>query len=377
MSRQRSPHAGASTVQPDEVKSAHYNSPAHARKSPQTPIERLTENLMQDDSNENLEADSGTILYLAYGSNLCEETFRGKRGIRPLSEINVSAPTLRLTMSLPGVPYAEPCFGNVAFRKLPEKPKLPDHPKLPFDPPAYSKGQWDGGLMGVVYEVTKADYRKIMATEGGGSGYQEIFVPCVPLPPSVSIPEKPPLPELPRPFLARTLYAPYLPPDDPSRSTWWKRLFSGTRRKDPDYAQPSARYLKLITDGAEEHNLPAAYQGWLHSLQPYTVTSTRQKIGKLVLMATIGPMFLTFMALAKYTADENGRYPWIVAQTMTLLFNTTWVLYDWILKPLFGDGERTQGVEDECQPAMSKRRLSIGKPQPDEEKTSLLRGEVS
>jgi hypothetical protein len=280
-------------------------------------------------------------------------------------------------MSLPGIPYMEPCFGNVSFRELPEKPELPDHPKLPFDPPAYSKGQWDGGLMGVVYEVTKEDYRKIMATEGGGSGYQEIFVPCVPLPPSASIPEKPPLPELPRPFLARTLYAPYTPLGDPERSTWWKRLLAGRRRADPDYAQPSARYLKLITDGAEEHNLPAAYQEWLHSLQPYMVTSTRQNIGKGVLMLTIGPFFMTFMTFAKYTADENGRYPWLVARTMTMLFNVTWILYDCFLKPFFGDGEHTQNTEDDVKSTNTKRRLSIGKPQPDEEKTGLLEREDS
>ena len=191
------------------------------------------------------------------------------------------------------------------------------------------------------------------------------------------MPEKPPLPELPRPFLARTLYAPYLPLDGPENPAWWKRLLSGTRRADPDYAQPSARYLKLITDGAEEHNLPAAYQEWLHSLEPYKMTSTRQKIGKLVLMSTIGPPFMTFMTLAKYTADENGRYPWLVGHTMTLLFSMTWILYDCILKPLFGDGEHTQGKENEDRLSKGRRRLSIGKPLPDEEKTSPLKRQES
>src|SRR5262245_9154043 len=42
-----------------------------------------------------------SVLYLAYGSNLCNETFRGVRGIKPLSQINVVVPSLRLTFDLP------------------------------------------------------------------------------------------------------------------------------------------------------------------------------------------------------------------------------------------------------------------------------------
>jgi hypothetical protein len=38
------------------------------------------------------------MLYLAYGSNLSNETFRGNRGIKPLSQVNVQVPSLRLTL---------------------------------------------------------------------------------------------------------------------------------------------------------------------------------------------------------------------------------------------------------------------------------------
>lgn len=341
---------------------------------PQTSTERLAQSPQEDGGLDSPSSDSNTVLYLAYGSNLCAETFRGKRGIRPLSQVNVSVPTMRLTLSLPGIPYQEPCFANVDFRKLPEKPKLPDPPNVPpFDPPAYAQGEWDGGLMGVVYEVTKEDYRQIFRTEGGGSGYKQIMVPCIPLPPQASIPEKPPIPWLPKPILARTLYAPYVPVGNPGESTKcasWRKLLSGPQRPHPDYAQASARYLKLLVDGAREHNLPDAYQEYLQSLQPYTITSWKQQIGRIILVGLVAPLVLFFMGIAKALADKDGKYPPVLATASTIMFNLVWMAYDHIFKPIFGDGERTEGASEG-----KRRRLSIGRPLIDEEKTTLGEGE--
>ncbi|KAJ1327646.1 gliotoxin/aspirochlorine biosynthesis gamma-glutamylcyclotransferase [Microdochium nivale] len=79
-----------------------------------------------------------TYLYLAYGSNLAAETFLGRRGIRPISRINVSAPAFDLNFGLGGLPYWEPCFANVEpRRKIPEPPARPplNPPRPPpFDP---------------------------------------------------------------------------------------------------------------------------------------------------------------------------------------------------------------------------------------------------
>jgi hypothetical protein len=322
-----------------------------------------------------------TILYLAYGSNLSAEVFLGRRAIRPLSAVNVSAPSLRLVFDLPGLPYAEPCFANTALRKIPGTPpklppEVPDIPDLP-DPPPFkpphprdfkrnSAGDptWDSGLIGVVYEVTVEDYAKIIATEGGGASYQQILVPCFALPPTVGIPEKPDIPELPKPFIARTLFAPRLPdvPDsdetttavddgddrgDPDKPTppeppsWFRRLLLPVRRPDPDYAQPSARYLKLITEGAAEHDLPGEYQAYLQALQPYTVTTWRQKIGRVLLLGFWAPVFLLAMVVGPLLSNKEGKSPTWLAATMSVVFNLVWMSHDTIAKPLFGDGERT------------------------------------
>jgi hypothetical protein len=372
---------------------------------PISSIPRTTPDRLAEASESNPSPPTASsVLYLAYGSNLCAETFLGARGIRPLSQVNVSAPTLRLVFDLPGMPYREPCFANTAPRKLPKSP-IPN-PDLPFEPPRHpTRGldnhttatttipAWNKGLIGVVYEVTPEDYAKIVATEGGGSSYADIIVPCLPLPPSVSVPEKPPLPELPRPFLAHTLYYPNLPdipndpppgsgdpndpnnpdhPDDPRKKWYWR--FIKRPAREPGYAQPSARYLHLITDGAAEHELPADYQAYLAALQPYTITSRRQRVGQLLLTAIAGPGLLILMGLSRLVADKNGNIPSWLAVGLSVWFNLIWMAYDGFFKKVFGDGERTQeekngDKEDERRSRMLRLNHGVGT---DEEKASLL-----
>ncbi|KAF0322655.1 gliotoxin biosynthesis protein GliK [Colletotrichum asianum] len=339
--------------------------------------------------------EATSVLYLAYGSNLSAETFLGARGIRPLSQTNVSAPALSLIFDLPGLPYREPCFANTTPRKVPQLPDPSDPPKLPPVPPLpqppaaatadVEKGSptktppdlgWSKGLYGVVYEVTPEDYATIVATEGGGSSYLDILTPCIPLPPRVSVPEKPPI-DIPKPFFAHTLYSPAIPDapeddknpkdgddgDDP-RKKWYYHLITPPRRPDPTYAQPSARYLKLITDGAAEHELPDDYQAWLATLQPYTVTSCRQQLAQWLLTAVFFPVMLLFFQLNKWVANKEGKVPLWLGVSLSVVFNMLWMGYDAVLKPVFGDGERTEEEE--------KKKRWRGAPASDVEKMNLL-----
>lgn len=326
-----------------------------------------------------------TILYLAFGSNLCAETFLGRRKISPLSQLNVTCPSLRLTFSIPGLPYMEPCFANTAVREIPKEPALPDPrnpaPVIPppVDDPEDAPPRWEKGLVGVVYEVTKEDYAKIIATEGGGSGYQEIVVPCLAIPPRIQVPENPGG-IIPKPFLAHTLCMPILPdlPQKPgdgkgakrtqysdsednsgggdddnddddggNKGWWWRFIRRGRQRPDPDYAQPSERYLNLLRTGAAEHELPDEYQAYLAALRPFTTTTWRQKVGKAVMGLMWGPLLMTTFGLGSLIADDKGKVPTWYAGCMTGTFSCIWVSYDWILKPLFGDGERTMEKKGE------------------------------
>ena len=279
---------------------------------------------------------SKTVLYLGYASNLSAETFQGKRQIHPISQINVVVPSIQLTFDLPGVPYAEPCFGNVRYRDPPtisiatnqtpsEKPKQPP----------YHKDRWPKGLVGVVYEVTQSDYAHIIATEGGGASYKDVLVDAYALSadPGAAVPDHPETHGL-TPLKTHTLFSP-------------PRV---TRPNGPSYAQPSARYLKLIADGAAEHALPTEYRAFLAGIRPYTITRSRQRLGSWLFLALWAPLFIFIIGGAGAVfLDKNGRYPaWYVA-LVNAVFRACWGSYDNFFRGGFGDGERTryQGGDEE------------------------------
>jgi hypothetical protein len=270
-----------------------------------------------------------TVLYLAYGSNLCVETFRGKRGIRPISQVNVLVPELVATFDLPGVPYSEPCFANTCYRQLDPVAQTDssekDKPLL--QPSDYHKDRWQKGLVGVVYEVTKSDYAHIIATEGGGAGYQDVVVDCYTL--SDDPTEEVPLHPKGETFKAHTLFSP-------------PRII----RPDPSYAQPSARYLKLITDGAKECSLPYEYQTYLTSIRPYELTTTKQRLGQFVFLSTWAPAFALIFGAGNIFLDKNGQYPGWYKAFANAVFVAVWASYDKFFKNLFGDGERTIGENE-------------------------------
>ncbi|PPJ58084.1 hypothetical protein CBER1_05274 [Cercospora berteroae] len=288
-----------------------------------------------------------TVLYLAYGSNLAYEKFqdpKSGRGIKPLAQINVQVPSLRMTFDLPGIPYTEPCFANsaISVEKDDDVPGEQDAEQTALlddrsRRPDYRKDRWHKGLMGVVYEVTAADYAHIIATEGGGASYKDILVDCYPLEsedPRATVPQHPST----TPFKAHTLFAPAVPDGE-------KPPKNGGRIQRPDqsYAQASARYLKLITDGAAECEMPYEYQDYLHSLHPFKITTVRQRMGQVLLAATFVPLVLFLFTISKRFADKHGVLPNWFKALLGALFKATWVSYDHFFKPLFGEGERTIG----------------------------------
>jgi len=278
---------------------------------------------------------SKTILYLAYGSNLCSETFRGSRGIKPLSSINVHVPSLNLTFDLAGIPYTEPCFANTQYEH-PSKPTLP-----PPSSTDYHKDRWKKGLIGVVYEVTPEDYRTIIATEGGGASYQDVVVDCYALPKDTKTVN--PHPSGPT-FKAHTLLAPRSPTQTQILNSINGR--APIQRPDPSYAQASARYLKLITDGAEEHSLPEEYTHYLYNIRPYTITTYRQRVGQVLFLGFWAPLVMASLGLGKVFAGKDGRIPSWLAKLIGILFTLMWCTYDRGFKRVFGDGERTEYKED-------------------------------
>jgi hypothetical protein len=333
--------------------------------------EKIAKNLQKGQSlRTGTEGTKESVFYLAYGSNLAAKTFLGKRGIKPLSQIIVLVPSLRLLFNLPGVPYAEPCFAATQFRDpdslqdqeddseydsvssvdgeyLPEKtPLVRETRELPTGSHAH---RWNKPLVGVVYEVTLSDYAKIIATEGGGGGYRDIVVDCHAFPDDYrSTDPVPSHPETPS-FKAHTLLSPQNEEDEsgsalvPPASCSKPSLLTIGRHMRPNlnHAQPSARYLDLITTGAREHNLPVSYQEYLAGFHSYQITTFRQKVGKVLILLLLGPIILALFALCKKLAGPDGRSPSWLLSLLNLVFATMWKSYDYFFKNVFGDGERT------------------------------------
>lgn len=193
-----------------------------------------------------------------------------------------------------------------------------------------------------MYEVTPEDYRTIIATEGGGASYQDVVVDCYSLPHGSKTVDPSPKGV---PFKAHTLLNP---------------SGNGISRPDPSYAQASVRYLKLITDGAEEHALPAEYIAYLDNLQPYTMTTYKQRIGSAIFLGFWLPIVLAVMGFSKLLADGEGKIPAWFASVVEVLFRGVWGSYDSVFKGAFGDGERTIGKDDESSSrgGCERRRLS-------------------
>jgi len=187
-------------------------------------------------------------------------------------------------------------------------------------------------MVGVVYEVTMKDYTHIIATEGGGASYKDVWVSCYPLTEGDST-----VPEFPSTaaFQAHTLFAPEAPPSSPDEG------LGRSRRPDPSYAQPSARYLKLITDGADEHDFPPDYTKYLRDIRPYEVRTQGQRMGQFVFEMLWLPFMMFVLSLMQQYQDKNGIVPGWVAKFAAAIFASIWRSYDDFFKPLFGDGERT------------------------------------
>ncbi|KAL8926638.1 MAG: hypothetical protein Q9172_001674 [Xanthocarpia lactea] len=303
-----------------------------------------------DDALKDASSKHQTYLYLAYGSNLASSTFRGVRGIRPLAALNVVVPSLALTFDLPGLPYLEPCFANTAYLS-PAQPHATTQkgPLLPH----YSNPYWPKGLVGVVYEVTPTDYAHIIATEGGGASYHDVLVTCHPLPPTSStVPLHPDTP----PFKAHTLYSP-LAPTGTSSPPSVRKDGGRLQRPDPEYAQASRRYIDLIITGAAEHGLPTEYCDYLSELQPYTITTRGQQIGKFIFMMTWLPIIRAVFMLSKMFSDDKGRSPKWLVSLLGAVFVGMWWSYDCCMKGAFGDGERTIEDDDEGKAQRKRKRL--------------------
>lgn len=244
-----------------------------------------------------------TRLYLAYGSNLCASVFQDNRGIQPMSAANVLVPELQLVWNLPGIPYAEPCYAN-AQRRLCQTQPLDSH---------------DKPLVGVVYEISEADFAHVLRTEG--QGYIDTEVECFPL-------------EQDRKSITTC--------HDESPFSAHTVLTTETSGRPRQHMQPSNRYLSLLVTGAREHCLPSEYIVSLQSVGTYEASTARKRIGKsLFSFVWFIPVFVA-VVLERRMVDEHGRIPEWVNRVVSWCFSGMWWTHKYCFKPIFGDGASMQ-----------------------------------
>jgi hypothetical protein len=284
-----------------------------------------------------------TIFYLAYGSNLCAQTFLVQRGIKPISVTKVLVPDLILTFDIPGIAYLEPCFANAQFKSSSTKSTLPSSPSFseantteteasPLLDSASRENHGDikpgwkpsDGMIGVVYEISQKDFATIIATEGAGLCYKVAQVITHPIDDGDSDGDNDEIVISAQKLTAHTLIAP-----------------PGNRAKPGRPIQPSQRYLNLVRKGALEHNLPIQYLQYLEGLESYSITQRRQRMGAAFFDTMWVPLFLIALNICKLTARNDGHAPNLVVKFFSGMVFLMWANYDWIWIWVFGDGERT------------------------------------
>lgn len=102
------------------------------------------------------------LWYFAYGSNMSTAKFIGSRGIHPLDIARVWLPGWILTLEIPGLPYSEPAFTSVR----------PVTDTLEVGAPS---------VIGVAYLITLEQHKRVIASEGGGAAYADIWVDALPV----------------------------------------------------------------------------------------------------------------------------------------------------------------------------------------------------
>ncbi|KAI0508615.1 hypothetical protein F5B22DRAFT_638650 [Xylaria bambusicola] len=240
-------------------------------------------------------SSSDTVWYFAYGSNMSSAKFTGDRGIIPLKVARVRIPGWILAMEIPGMPYSEPSFSSIA-------------------PRAYGDGEEKGfpDVVGVAYLITRAQYKHVIASEGGGTAYLNLCIAGVPV--EATDEEK-----------------------TGTRVKVWT-LGSAIARHPPP--APSLRYMTLLTEGANESKLPLEYQGYLSQIPTYRLPDSRwTRLGATIFLSIWSPVMSLMEKLVKGNIREDGNtYLWIV-YLVRLVMLFIWLMHDYVFWPMFGRGD--------------------------------------
>ncbi|KAJ5603915.1 hypothetical protein N7537_006871 [Penicillium hordei] len=252
------------------------------------------------------------VWYFGYGSNM-KSSVMINRGITPLSIKVGVVPTHFLTFDIFGIPYTEPSFASIAL--LPSKSETDEVAKV------YTLSTTDTSpippVHGVLYQLRREDYLRLVLSEGSGVGYDEITVEAYILKTQSDGTKR----TKEQPIMAQTLKAKYP-----------RRPNSG----------PSRRYMGLILEGCKEHNIPVSYQKYLESLPVYGADSVKkswfQTMGALLFLFFWRRVIQVLARTTKIVVDDSGHCPPWLGQVIVMVYHFMWFWHDHVHSRIWGMG---------------------------------------
>lgn len=320
----------------------------HARRAPRawtTTAEAAS--FAASSAPEPIRAPPGSRVYFAYGSNVNTKTFNGTRGITPSAAYPAVLPGYELVFNVPGLPFVEPAFASVR-RVVGEKPNTA--------PSTGRFARFATETHGVAYVVTDEQWRTILRTETSYVREDvtlELFFPATAEGEIRAGPSGKTHPEgAPQKIFATTL------------------VFA-----DADVGGvallPSARYLGLIREGADEWKLDKNWREYLRvAVQAYDPEiSVTRSLGAAVAAASFAPIAAlaapasaaaaaqgAFEKLLETSSDENAARSAangddsVAEQVAEAAFaagfrafaETTWGVHNAFWAPAFGSGANNE-----------------------------------
>ncbi|KAI0126678.1 gliotoxin biosynthesis protein [Xylariales sp. AK1849] len=234
------------------------------------------------------------VWYFAFGSNMKSSVMKS-RNINILSITPVVVHQYVLTFDVFGLPYSEPSMASIA--------------KYLADDETSETGSNPPDVHGVAYLISRSDFRRLVGSEGGGVAYDEIEVTGSPVDHGNDL----------EPLAMVTLTAKH--PRRPNVS-------------------PSRRYLTLLREGAEEHNLPAEYRKYLEDLPEFSAGGARLKQLGATSFLWVGRRIVRSLATrVRSRTDSNGQCPSWYSTLVYYVYSSMWLWHDYIHAPIFGSGQ--------------------------------------
>jgi len=216
------------------------------------------------------------VYNFAYGSNMSPRVLSGRRKIHPIESIPGVLEGWQLTFDLRGIPGVEPCFGNI-------------------------KENSESEIHGVLHQMTGQDFKRLLATEGGGGVDRNGYIPL-----KVDV----------HAYDGRIIQAYALV----------------VRQTSPailnQHSVPSFRYMGLLRDGATHFKIHPLYIEYLQSLPSNTRSTpvTVLVIAEALLLVTVtSPYWAPIVLYYVLTNQKANARAFFFTWTMTNL----WRIYRW------------------------------------------------